>query len=182
MWASSVDGERLQRVNTAQWQNQWHRGDPQPDAERLHAPHPTEEVEEQDFDPESQYTSGTWGERDVGGFNEEEAAAQFAALRRNLTQLSRTRSKETTPSLKRTISARSGLSRRQTLERPRTARTASVTESVPETPGTEEVDLEAGEKKEDEEEEDLELDQFLREGHFEKRSEDSSAMKVGVVF
>ena len=187
MWASSVDQDRLQQVNTSR--NQWHRGDPQPNAERLHEPHPTEEVED-DFDYESRYRPGTWGERDVGGFNEAEAAAQFQALRRNLTQLSRTRSKDTQPSLKRTISARSGLSRkatRQTLERPGTARTASITESTTEsateTPA-EEADLEAGEEKEKEgdEDDDLELDHFLREGHFEKRTEGSSAKKVGVIF
>ena len=183
MWASSVDGERLQRANTNQYQNQWHRGDPQPNAGGIHEPHPTEEVEDTDF--EARHRSGTWGERDVGGFDEQEAAAQFEALRRNLTGLSRSRSKDTQLSLKRTMSGRSGLSRkptRQTLERPATARTASIAESRAESTGTEGIDVEAGEEKEDDEEGDLELDQFLKEGHFEKRSEGSSAKKVGVVY
>src|ERR1700760_942069 len=98
MWAASVDQERLQRVTS---QNQWHRDDE--GAGGIHAPHPTEEVE----DIEDKHRSGTWGERDVGGFDEEEAAAQFEALRRNLTQLSQVRSRDSN-SLRRTISRGSG--------------------------------------------------------------------------
>jgi ATP-binding cassette, subfamily G (WHITE), member 2, SNQ2 len=182
MWASHVDQDRLQRVNSQQ--NQWHRGDPHPDAGRLHTPHPTEEVEEDDSGREERITSGTWGERDVGEFNPEEAAAEFMALRRNLTEMSRVRSRDTQPSLRRTISRQSTISRRPTrqatLERPTTARTASIAES-----GVEPVeeDLEAGEKKEDEDDEDeLHLDDFLKEGHFEKRDEGKSAKKVGVIW
>ena len=177
MWASTVDSERLQRANSRPGQNQWHRDGPHPDADRIHElTHPTEEVEDSDLD--DRYTSGTWGERDVGRFDQQEAAEQLEALRRNLTELSRTRSKDTENSLRRTISGRSGLSRRGThpaLERPRTARSASIAEMTLDT------DLEAGAEQEDEES-DLELDQFLREGHFEKRSEAGSAKKVGVIY
>ncbi|KAK3711294.1 ATP-binding cassette transporter snq2 [Vermiconidia calcicola] len=185
MWVSSVGQDRLQRSNT---DNQWHRGDRQPDADRIHEPRSTEEREE-DGD-----NAGTWGERDVGGFNEREAAEQFEALRRNLTQLSRTRTKDTQPPLKRTLSNRSALSRKptrqQTLDRPGTARTASIAETTGGEDADAEADLEAGGKKEEEEkgeeeegeEGDLELDQFLREGHFEKRAEGSSDKKVGLVY
>lgn len=188
MWASHVDQERLQRVDTSR--NQWHRDGWRPESRATASSHPTEEVEEpDDF---FKHSSGTWGEADVGGFNHQEAAAQFEELRRNLTQLSKTRTKDSSGlTLRRTRSGRSGsLARattRQTLERPATRRTtSSIAEASPQTPGTEEdVDLEAGEKKDDEEgeeEEDLELDQFLREGHFEKRSDGASAKKVGVIF
>ena len=131
MWAATVDQDRLQRVNSAQQQNQWHRGDRQPDAERLHLPHPTEETEEVGRDTRVQ--SGTWGELDVGGFDQLEAAEQLEALRRNLTELERTRSRDTQASLKRTVSGRSGLSRRRTrrdtIPRPATAPRASKASS-----------------------------------------------------
>lgn len=187
MWASHVDQERLQRVDTSR--NQWHRDGWRPESRATARSHPTEEVEESD--DFSKRPSGTWGEADVGGFDHQEAAAQFEELRRNLTQLSKTRTKDSSGlTLRRTRSGRSGsLARvptRQTLERPETGRTtSSIAKTSPQSPGTEEdVDLEAGEKKEDEEEEeeDLELDQFLREGHFEKRSDGASAKKVGVIF
>jgi ABC-type multidrug transport system ATPase subunit len=186
MWASHIDQERLQRVDTNK--NQWHRDEWRPESRTTARSHPTEEVE--DPDEFFKHPSGTWGEADVGGFDHQEAAAQFEELRRNLTQLSKTRTKESSGlTLRRTRSGRSGslarVSTRQTLERPETRRTtSSIAETSPQTPGTEQdIDVEAGEKKDDEEdEEDLELDQFLREGHFEKRSDGASAKKVGVVF
>ena len=192
MWASQIDQDRLQRIDTNR--NLWHREDPRPQSRTTARSHPTEEVEDQDeFD---HYASGTWGEGDVGRFDREEAARQFEDLRRNLTELSRTRTKDSSGlTLRRTRSGRTGsLSRvptAQSLDRPATRRTTSTVPSVPEgsthTPGveeTEEPDLEAGEEKKDDEDEedDLELDQFLREGHFEKRSDGASAKKVGVIF
>jgi ATP-binding cassette, subfamily G (WHITE), member 2, SNQ2 len=186
MWASHLDQDRLQRVNSQQ--NQWHRGDPQPDAGRLHEPHPTEEVDD-DSSRESRAVSGTWGERDVGEFNAQEAALQFAALRRNLTELSRTRTKDTQTSLRRTVSGKSNISRRPTrtptVDRPQTARTASIAESARDDADVGPA-LEAAETKkeedEDDEDDDLELDQFLKEGHFEKRNNGKSEKKVGVIY
>lgn len=172
MWASHVDQTRLQRMNTEQ--NNWHRGDQQPASERLHEAHPTEEIE----DDESRDGAGTWGERDVGGFNESEAVQTLEALRSDLRDLERTRSNNTQASLKRTVSRRSqaarpALSRPQTAqsERPATQRTESV--------GEEDVEAQGGAL---EEEEEFELDQFMREGHFEKRSDDRSHKKVGVIW
>ena len=190
MWANSVNQERLRRTNTDTTQSQWHRPGVPPD-ERSQL-HPTEEVESPD-----DYRSGTWGEHDVGGFNHEEAASELEALRRDLSQLSKTRSKDTQPSslrLRRTTTnrsartGRSGLSRVQTKEsggRPSTGRTPSVPASTD--VDAMDVEAEAGvaeeeEKKEEEEEEELDLDQFMREGHFEKRSDGKSAKKVGVIY
>ncbi len=182
MWASHLDQDRLQHVDSRG--NQWHRGDPHPDAGRLHTPPQTEEVE-----GDENARSGTWGERDVGEFNAEEAAEQFAALRRNLTQLERTRTKDTQTTLRRTTTGRSSMSRSQTrqsnLERPRTGRTASIAESCSEADAADH-DVEAGEKddaKDDEDDEDeLHLGEFLKEGHFEKRDDGVSAKRVGVVY
>ena len=178
MWAAQLDRDRLQRVDTnRQPANQWHRGDPESNADRLHEPHSTEDVE----DIHAANVSGTWGELDVGGFDQARAAEEIEALRRNLTELGRTRSKDTQLSLNRTISNRSGLNRRQTgrgtLSRPATAQTGRTT-SIDETEDAANVEAEAGQ----EEEENFELEQFMREGHFEKGSEAGSAKKVGVVY
>lgn len=205
MWAHSVNRDRLQRVDSSTVPSQWHRADVPPD-ERFAAErtlHPTEEVEEPDKD-----YAGTFGERDVGGFNEQEAAQQFEALRRNLTQLSRTRSGDAPAPVRRSSTIRSGLSRTKTKEstlsrtktkesrisadRPQTQRTRTQsttdrdTVEEEEEPRSDEVDLEAGpddEKKDEEGDEDeLDLGEFMREGHFERRSDGSSEKKVGVIY
>jgi hypothetical protein len=185
MFASSVDQERLQRLqSSSNTQNYWHRDDRTfgQTPSRPAQTHPTEEVE--DLDLESKHRSGTWGEYDVGGFNEQQAAEELEALRRNLTSISRTRSKDTDNSLRRTISRTSTFSRRQTrtttLERPGTGRSQSVAEETLEPVETAETDIEAAAAAEEEEE--FQLDQFMREGHFENRADGSSTKKVGVIY
>jgi ABC-type uncharacterized transport system YnjBCD ATPase subunit len=117
--------------------------------------------------------SGTWGERDAG-VNQRMALEDFEALRGTLTSLSRTRSgvhSERQGGLSRTVSKIS--TRRPAQSRPSTARPhSSVTDDEPGDIGA------AAAEKED----DFELDQFMREGHFEKRKDGQSAKKVGVVW
>ena len=166
MWGQSVDGRRLQRTETGQinaQQNAWHRGDQETDAGRLHEPTAGQEEEES---PERE---GTWGERDVGDVNERMAIEDFENLRRDLTSLERTRSKDTNAlSLKRTISRRS--THTKPLSRPATRHTQA----------SEPGDVEAG--PQEEEEEGFDLEPFMREGHFEKRTEGGSAKRVGVIY
>ena len=177
MWGTGPD-ERLRRQESSAPANQWHTvGDREPDADRIHPPvHPTEDVEEASSEDVTRRQSGTWGERDVGQFDEEDARENFANLRKELTELERVRSKDTQGAkLHRT---QSGTSRRsKTLSRPGTRHTAT-SRTVEE---SEAGDLEAkpeGEREEDE----FELDQFMREGHFEKRTDGASAKKVGVIY
>ncbi len=94
----------------------------------------------------------------------------YEAMRRQLSHLSQTRSKSSLRSdgggLMRTITSRS---RRG--ERPSRQRTQSS------------EDLEAGDAQRMAEKEEFELGPFLKEGHFEKRTDTgASAKKVGVVF
>lgn len=90
---------------------------------------------------------------------------EFEDLRRELSNLSKNRSKDEKP-----------------LSRATTRKTARRAESRPTLNDAESQvdgdDGQAGEKDED----DFELDEFIREGHFEKRKEGESAKKVGVVF
>lgn len=199
MWANSVNRDRLQRSRT---EHTWHNVNTNPNnrpADELQL-HPTEEVESPDDDRD---LTGTYGETDVGGFNEQEAVEEFEALRRNLTQLNRTRSKDTQQSLRKSTTARSGLSRiksrdsKSSAERPpsrrtrtgSTARTESITSNADAHPDagdleaqTEEKKEEEEEKQEEEDEDELDLGQFMREGHFEKRSDGQSHKKVGVIY
>ncbi|KAH6678280.1 ABC-2 type transporter-domain-containing protein [Halenospora varia] len=135
-------------------------------------PHQPEEASSSGSDANN---DGTWGERDIGGpVNFRNAMIEYEDLRRELTQLSKTRSAKTDKShpnrqsgLRRTITGASRASRRS-----RTTNTATEPES----------DLEAQVEEKPEEEEEFELGDFLKDGHFEKRKEGESAKKVGVVY
>ena len=127
---------------------------------------------------------GTWGERDVGGpVNQRMAMEEYEAMRRELTQLSQTRSRSSMRTredggLFRTMTGKSN--RRG--ETPRPQRTATSTTTGR---GTSEADdLEAGDAEGvAEKEEEFEMGPFLKEGYFEKRTDTgASAKKVGVVF
>lgn len=127
---------------------------------------------------------GTWGERDVGGpVSHRMAMEDYEHLRQELTQLSQNRSNATTrPSrsgLFRTVTGRSTKSKRTA--RSSNRRTTSVADSASVTEGE---DLEArDEAMAAEKEGGFELGQFIRDGHFEKRTDEGeSAKKVGVVF
>ena len=126
---------------------------------------------------------GTWGERDVGGpVKHREAMEEFEAMRRELSHLSRTRSKSSANAegglLRRTTTSKSKVSKHPDNLRSQSSK-GSVTRTM-----TEGEDLEAGdaEMARDKEEE-FELGPFIREGHFEKRTNmGDSAKKVGVIF
>jgi ATP-binding cassette subfamily G (WHITE) protein 2 (SNQ2) len=96
----------------------------------------------------------------------------FALMRRELSNLSRTRSTKSHQTEKRSVTSRR-LSRPGTMQRRTT------------THGTEDKDLENGGNvvEENGEEDDFELDRFMKEGHLEKRTEEGeSAKKVGVIY
>ena len=123
---------------------------------------------------------GTWGERDVGGpVSHRMAMEDYEAMRRELSHLSQKSSRNTTQAhtggLLRTITGGSSKSR---------AKPSRTKSSMATTDQTDGEDLEAGDaEKVAQAEEDFELGPFIREGHFEKRTEQGkSAKKVGVVY
>lgn len=132
-----------------------------------------EETQQADSDDASSGSrpapEGKWGERDGGeGVVEEEAMEEYEALRQNLTRLHKTRTSESQASNR--------------LSRTRTWR--SIVDRMPTKTTVEEHggDLEAGGRRPDDGEE-FELGEFLREGHFEKRTDDGGSSKqVGVVY
>lgn len=168
MWATSLPDDRRRREIR---QNQWHTENQTADmtdtGETTAIPSPV--VSEIDH-------GGTWGERDTAMESRHMAMADYETLRRDLTALSRTRSQRerdlTEPnSLFRTIT---GASARITRSHRSQSRIAT----------NENRDLEkTGERDaRDDEEDDFELEQFMKDGHFEKRVDNRSAKKVGVVW
>lgn len=155
--------------------------------------------------PDNASGNGTWGEQDIGGRVRQHVAMEdYKQMRRELSHLSHTQSRQShnrsrscrshtssrsqsrqshsrsrlghTPSRSYSIDIRErlGLFRSVTS---RGRRSQSVNTGVPE-----EEDLETGGHTADDDE-DFQLGDFIREGHFEKRTErGESTKKVGVLF
>jgi ATP-binding cassette subfamily G (WHITE) protein 2 (SNQ2) len=145
--------------------------------------------------------AGTWGERDAGRLDTHTATDDINALREELASLSRTRSQGAQPEhnegLLRSISRKSvrhghnedlhsTLSRKSTRQSvPRRSSTvdhdrrSSVARIENGIGGEEPGDIDAVDA---EKEDDFELGQFMKDGHFEKRKNGESAKKVGVIY
>ena len=125
---------------------------------------------------------GTWGERDAGGpVSQRLAMEDFEQMRRELTQLSQTRShpsnKIDTGGLSRIHTSKSATGKHAHSGKSQRIHSFATSRD-------DDKDLEMGERPEEAlEGEDFKLGDFIREGHFEKRNDDGeSAKKVGVVF
>ena len=129
----------------------------------------------------SSTAEGTWGERDVGGpVNHRIAMDDYEVMRRELSHLTETRSKSSLRSepggLMRTLTGRSRKAESTSQQR---AQASGIVNGL-----SDDKDLEAGDAQGMAEKEvEFELGPFLKEGHFEKRTDTGdSAKKVGVVF
>lgn len=125
-------------------------------------------------------TDGTWGERDVGGpVDNTQAMTDYETLRNELTQLTIQRTASRASRVRKSEShlrRPTNLSIRRTKSRSLRARSAVGTDD-----SDSDVEAEAG--AEDDENEEFKLGDFLRDGHFEKRTEQGeSAKRVGVVY
>ena len=120
-----------------------------------------------------------WGERDVGGpVDSTQAMTDFELLRHELTQLSLHRSASRAS---RPRKSESRLRRPTNLSIRRTLSRSTRAHSIAATDDTDVDDDEA--HAEDEDEEEFKLGDFLKDGHFEKRTEQGeSAKRVGVVY
>ncbi|RYP13336.1 hypothetical protein DL765_006926 [Monosporascus sp. GIB2] len=167
MW-SSWDGEAIRRTHSGVQASPWHQGDIHADAGRLHTTGGGDRGVESGSDSSEPELArdGTWGERDVGEISEQGARHEYEALRNDLIQLHKTRTRDTQASRATTSRSKSQAKRRLS-----TAQTRAKTDEVQD-------DETKGEGSEDE----FELSEFIREGHFEKRTESGSAKKVGVVY
>ncbi|KAI0835702.1 ABC-2 type transporter-domain-containing protein [Hypoxylon sp. FL0890] len=173
MWASTVPGEALRRRESGMPTNQWHREDTHPDDDRIHATENAGELENGSGSNDPGVAGsgeGTWGERDVGGFDEHEALEELDVLRHNLSQLHKTKTHETQASRLLEL----------TQVRSRRSEAANNLSRLPsKETGAAELD---GDEKTAAEEDEFELGQFMRDGHFEKRTEAGSEKRVGVIY
>ncbi|KAL2166769.1 hypothetical protein VTG60DRAFT_2167 [Thermothelomyces hinnuleus] len=148
---------------------------------RAPAPSEGESGEATRIPPSPEVVEGTWGERDVGGpVSQREAMHDFEEL---ATRLSRTRSRAAAS--QRSAKSRSSFFRRITSRSSGTSRAAAGT--AREKPVDDEETATSAGAEEEEEGSDgqdvFPLEQFMREGHLEKRTESGeSTKKLGVVF
>jgi ATP-binding cassette subfamily G (WHITE) protein 2 (SNQ2) len=123
--------------------------------------------------------NGTWGERDVGGpVDLRHAMLEYEEMRKELTNLSRTKSRKSVKSTTRQGSSNlhrqiSRGSHATVPMKPEHDVEAAMEEEKVETPEQDSSSSEDGE---------FELGDFLKDGHFEKRKDGESAKKVGVVY
>ncbi|KAK2679233.1 hypothetical protein RAB80_004414 [Fusarium oxysporum f. sp. vasinfectum] len=162
MLGNTVDGDALRRTQSSMRQQQQ-----QPISQQT--------VEGGQHNPTSSSSSesgvvqeGKWGERGQEDVTAQEAMQEFESLRHNLMSLHKTRTADTHAS-------RSQSRRTSTAAR---VRSEKLEHDHDDDDGSK-TDVEAG----PEESEGFELGRFMREGHFEKRSEEEGSLKrVGVVY
>ena len=116
---------------------------------------------------ESTGNDGTWGERDAGGLVDSRAE-DYDEMRRTLTNLTRTQTRRTEKSI---VSHQ--------ISHSHSRRYTSTMDGSQPLDATEDVEATTGP---DADEEDFPLGDFLKEGHFEKRTDGRSAKKVGLVW
>lgn len=147
-----------------------------PHGERPHSP------EDGATSPESN-NEGTWGERDLGGpVNFRAAMQEYEEMRRELSSISQTRSRQSRRS-NRSNPQKSGLKKFLTGGSQR--QEPDVEQPIDDREVESQVEEDMGEEKEEEDNEEVgefQLTEFLKDGHFEKRVEGASAKKVGVLF
>ncbi|CAJ2513218.1 Uu.00g013370.m01.CDS01 [Anthostomella pinea] len=176
MWSTTLDSQSIRRTESGMQANQWHRGDPQGDSGRLHA---TDGPHERDGDSDSsgaeavRSRDGTWGERDVGGVDKRAALEELEGLRENLSQLHQSRTRETQASRRRR--RKSGVAEEGADISRRGTRHSTGAET-----DAGDDDLERGQA--DDAADDFELSNFIRDGHFEKRTDSGSEKRVGLVY
>jgi len=174
MWGSAIPPDRDNR------RNPWHEDDYLRDG-REEVVTPDNQSEEDSSDREGLKRAGTWGERDAGKLDTRAAAEDFEVLRGELASLSNSRSRgaqsQRSNPLSRTVSRVSG---RQSQSHPRGSITRAE-EGTGDAEDDEPGDIGAAAAPA-EKEDDFELDEFMREGHFEKRKDGQSAKKVGVIY
>ncbi|KAF2087829.1 ABC drug exporter AtrF [Saccharata proteae CBS 121410] len=177
MFAASLPEDRVRRPTG---ENPWHntainRGE-DPVANLDVDGHGTTAVPSPEGSDQDQL-DGTWGERDTGIRSHTMAMEDYEVLRRNLTDLSRSHTGRRSVSRPRTPRSTSA-----NLFRTVSGQTKSRKSEMEEAAPTESADSKESEKPSSEEEGEFELEQFMREGHFEKRVEGRSAKRVGVVW
>ncbi|KAI2628414.1 ABC-2 type transporter-domain-containing protein [Xylaria nigripes] len=166
MWSPPVPGDGGFHAPNSEPMNQWHRDSPPEDDARISESDATETIAAEKPMSETPDLNGTWGERDVGEVDEEEAHEQLQELRQTLSRIHQTRTHETQGSRRFRWSNSRGSD--QVANQHNDDTKDSLQDD---TKGT----VQDGN-------DDFELDEFMRGGKFEKRAEDGSQKRVGVTY
>ena len=173
MWGHSSEGALRQRAADVLPDSLHHRDETQ-------SPAPHEQGDSSDSTKDAQ-VDGTWGERDVGGAVDQRLAMQdFEDLQHDLTtRLTATKSQAVS---QKSEKSRANFFHRITSRASGRSRGQATTGN--EANAGEENRIEDSEDDNDDSDEDgFHLEQFMRDGHLEKRTESGeSTKKVGVVF
>lgn len=163
MWGTTVDSDQLRRAESHDQQPHQQHDHRQP------SNIPEDRREDDSSDGADLARDGTWGERPVEDVTRREAMQEYENLRTNLSQMHKTRTAE----------SQAGRSRRSFA-------TSNRPESRVERQRTRDTDVEAGDPEKDaggDDDNEFELGNFMREGHFEKRTTaNGSHKRVGVVY
>lgn len=172
MWASTLpDDRRRRQARENQWHTENRRANMADTGDTTAVPSPA--ASDVDY-------AGTWGERDVGIEDRRMAMADYETLRKDLTTLSRTRSQRECDRDRDQTESNSIF---RTLPGTSAKRTRSNRSDLRDTTnGDHDVEKDGGKNAQKDDEDDFELEQFMKDGHFEKRVHDRSAKKVGVVW
>lgn len=186
MWGTAVDGDALRRTDSSVTDHPSH---PQHDDQRSRdqddgpgAETSRRAVVQPSGEAGDDAHNGSWGERDCGDIQEQAAMREYQELQSTLERLHTVRTSDTNHtkrSGRKSGARRSFKGSRSNTTAPEAVEDVGGTEARREESKDEE---EAVEGPEDEDEDEFELGQFMREGHFEKRTAEGSAKKVGVVF
>lgn len=188
MWGVAVDGENLRRYDSntqRQEPNPWHGEDRNVAADSSSSSNVGDEKETLGTQATDSRRDGTWGESDTGMTTEAAAKEYYESLRQDLNELHKSRTAESRATRATSRGARSQ-SRASRISRRGSAATAQRIASrasrrsgaVQAEDSDEEVDAEGADESDD----DFELGEFMREGHFEKRTDGVSAKRLGVVY
>ncbi|KAF5025881.1 hypothetical protein F66182_2000 [Fusarium sp. NRRL 66182] len=161
MFGNTVDGDNIRRTQSSMGQQQLPISQQAVDNGQQQIPSSSTSSES------GIVREGKWGERGQKDVTEQEAMEEFESLRHNLMSLHKTRTQETHAS-------KSYVSRRASNA---VARAPSARHHQNADDDGSKTDVESGLETEG-----FELGQFMREGHFEKRSEEGSLKRVGVVY
>uniref|UniRef100_A0A8H7N2E3 ABC multidrug transporter atrF n=1 Tax=Bionectria ochroleuca TaxID=29856 RepID=A0A8H7N2E3_BIOOC len=167
MWGNTIDGEAIRRTQSATARDS---------VPPVH-PHHREAIQSQQLDDEEKRIGGTgsedgagegtWGEQDVNKLNEHDAIEAYEALGRDLADLHHTRTVDSQASKGRGILGRIGSGVAAVRTKSQAAAEHEKDDGSESTERDDEFDLEG----------------FMREGHFEKRTEAAGSLKkVGVVY
>ena len=189
MWGGMMDGEALRRAQSStggQDPNPHHREQPVQNNGGSESSSSSMSSSSSSNLPGNDPTShdGTWGEHDAERLNAQEARLEYENLAKNLHHMHRTATNESGTSRARSRKSRRSFSfvgaRTRTPSLARTTGSKKTAKKVHD--GDDEDDVSDEDTTEGSDIEDFDLEEFMREGRFERNTDEETMKQVGVVY